>query len=135
MPVRLLHTADWQLGRSFAGIGGDAAALLREARFEAVRKIAGLATQHEVDAVLVAGDAFDGNQVAEATIHPVIMGPSAGNPSTSIGMTKPMVAAMVFCFITFTFVYATLLWHRIRLQNLADRVNHLKSLVLGKEAA
>lgn len=69
MPVRLLHTADWQLGRSFAGIGGDAAALLREARFEAVRRIAQLACEHKVDAVLVAGDAFDGNQVAEATIH------------------------------------------------------------------
>ena len=69
MPVRLLHTADWQLGRSFAGIGGDAAAMLREARFEAVRRIAGFAATHAVDAVLVAGDAFDGNQVADATIY------------------------------------------------------------------
>jgi DNA repair exonuclease SbcCD nuclease subunit len=69
MTVRLLHTADWQLGRSFAGIGGDAAALLREARFEAVRRLARLAVEHGVEAVLVAGDVFDGNQVAESTIH------------------------------------------------------------------
>ncbi|HMR30081.1 MAG TPA: DNA repair exonuclease [Geminicoccaceae bacterium] len=69
MTVRLLHTADWQLGRGFSGIGGDAAALLREARFEAVRRLARLAAEHEVAAVLVAGDVFDGNQVADATIH------------------------------------------------------------------
>ncbi len=55
MTLRLLHSADWQLGRSFAGIGGDAAALLREARFEAVRRLARLAAEHEVAAVLVAG--------------------------------------------------------------------------------
>lgn len=69
MTLRLLHTADWQLGRAFSGIGGDAAALLREARFEAVRKLARLAVEHDVAAVLVAGDVFDGNQVAETTIH------------------------------------------------------------------
>ncbi len=77
MTIRLLHTADWQLGRSFAGIGGDAAALLREARFAAVRRLARLAVEHEVDAVLVAGDVFDGNQVAEATIHRALEAMSA----------------------------------------------------------
>lgn len=69
MTVRLLHSADWQLGRSFSMIGGDAAALLREARFEAVRRLARLAVEHDVAAVLVAGDVFDSNQVADATIH------------------------------------------------------------------
>ena len=78
---------------------------------------------------------YVGVRFATATIHPVIIGPSASTPTTDIAMTSPMIAAMVFCFITFTFVYATLIWHRIRLQNLADRVGRLKSIVLGNEAA
>lgn len=77
MTVRLLHSADWQLGRSFSGIGGDAAALLREARFEVVRRLARLAIEHDVAAVLVAGDVFDGNQVADATIHRALQAMSA----------------------------------------------------------
>jgi hypothetical protein len=77
---------------------------------------------------------YFGVRMAQATIHPVIIGPSASTPQTDIRMTGGMIAAMVFCFITFTFVYATLLWHRIRLQNLADRVNDLRARVLGSEA-
>jgi hypothetical protein len=44
-----------------------------------------------------------------------------------------MVAAMVFCFVTFTFVYATLLWYRVRLANLTDRVDVLKARLLARE--
>jgi DNA repair exonuclease SbcCD nuclease subunit len=68
MTLRLLHTADWQLGKSFAGVPGDAAALLREARFQAVRTLARLAGERQVDAVLVAGDVFDDNLVGAATL-------------------------------------------------------------------
>lgn len=78
---------------------------------------------------------YFGVRLATATIHPVLIGPSASVPDTTMRMTGPMVAAMVFCFVTFTFVYATLLWHRVRLQNLSDRVNHLKSIAFGNEAA
>lgn len=77
---------------------------------------------------------YFGVRLAQATIHPVIIGPSAGIPQTDIRMTSPMIAAMVFAFITFSFVYATLLWHRVRLQNLSDRVNELKAHLLGSEA-
>lgn len=69
MTLRLLHTADWQLGKPFANIPGDAGALLREARFAAVRRIAALAVERRVDAVLVAGDVFDGNEVSDVTLH------------------------------------------------------------------
>ena len=69
MTIRLLHTADWQLGKPFANITGDAGALLRSARFEAVARLAELATRRGADAVLVAGDAFDGNMVADDTLH------------------------------------------------------------------
>jgi hypothetical protein len=69
MTLRILHTADWQLGKPFHNIPGDAGALLREARFEAVRRIAGLAARHEVAAVLVAGDVFDSNLAGDRTVH------------------------------------------------------------------
>ncbi len=68
MTLRLLHTADWQLGKPFHNLPGDVAPLLREARFAAVRTIAELATRHEVAAVLVAGDVFDGNLLPERVI-------------------------------------------------------------------
>lgn len=68
MTLRLLHTADWQLGKPFHLLPVDIAPLLREARFAAVRAIAGLAAQHEVAAVLVAGDVFDSNLVPERVI-------------------------------------------------------------------
>jgi DNA repair exonuclease SbcCD nuclease subunit len=68
MSIRILHTADWQLGRSFAGLPGEAAPLLREARFEAVRTVARLAQERRADLVLVAGDVFDDNLVGTATV-------------------------------------------------------------------
>jgi heme exporter protein C len=77
---------------------------------------------------------YFGVRLAESTIHPVIMGPSAAVPDTSMRMTGRMVAAMVFSFVTFTFVGATLIWHRIRLENLADRVNALKMTIMQKES-
>jgi len=63
-----VHTADWQLGKGFANIPGDAGAALRDQRLETVRAVARLATQRGVDAVLVAGDAFDANAVAHRTL-------------------------------------------------------------------
>jgi DNA repair exonuclease SbcCD nuclease subunit len=68
MSLRLLHTADWQLGKPFHHLPAEVAPLLREARLEAVRTIASLAARHEVAAVLVAGDVFDSNLVPERTI-------------------------------------------------------------------
>jgi DNA repair exonuclease SbcCD nuclease subunit len=60
MTIRLLHTADWQLGKSFARFaGGDLAALLREARLAVIERLAARATEADVAAVLVAGDVLD----------------------------------------------------------------------------
>jgi Calcineurin-like phosphoesterase len=66
--LRLIHTADWQLGKPFQRLPADIAPLLREARLAAVRTIASLATRHGAAAVLVAGDMFDSNLVPERTI-------------------------------------------------------------------
>ena len=69
MPVTLLHTADWQLGKPFGSIKGDTAALLREERFEAVKRIAALAQARNVDAVLVAGDVFDSATTSDRIVQ------------------------------------------------------------------
>ena len=68
MSLRILHTADWQLGKPFQSLPVEVAALVREARVAAVRTIAALAVRHEVAAVLVAGDVFDSNLAPERTV-------------------------------------------------------------------
>lgn len=67
--LKLLHTADWQIGKLFGQFEPDDAALLAEARFRTVERIARLATETDVALVLVAGDVFDTQGVAEKTIH------------------------------------------------------------------
>jgi DNA repair exonuclease SbcCD nuclease subunit len=59
MAIRLLHSADWQIGKPFSRFAGDVGAVLREARFAAVRRLAEAAREHEVTAVMVAGDILD----------------------------------------------------------------------------
>ena len=68
MVFRFVHTADWQLGKQFANIPGDAGAALRDRRIETVKEIGRLAAERGADAVLVAGDAFDANAVADRTL-------------------------------------------------------------------
>jgi DNA repair exonuclease SbcCD nuclease subunit len=69
MPIRIIHTADWQIGKIYGNIPGDAGAMLREQRFHTIRRIAELARERAVDAVLVAGDVFDSNTVKDETIR------------------------------------------------------------------
>lgn len=72
MPMpRLLHTADWQIGRQFSTFPPESAMPLMEARFTAIERLARLATEHRVDAVLVAGDVFDAQTVSERTLRRV----------------------------------------------------------------
>lgn len=66
---RILHTADWQLGRQYARFEPDDAAILADARFQAVKAIAELAVKESVDAIVVAGDVFDMQTVSERTLR------------------------------------------------------------------
>jgi DNA repair exonuclease SbcCD nuclease subunit len=60
MAIKLLHTADWQLGKPFSRFAeSDAAALLREARLTAVERLAAIAAEEAVACVLVAGDVLE----------------------------------------------------------------------------
>lgn len=67
--IRLLHTADWQIGKCYGQFEPDEAALLAEARFNAIERLAALAREKQVDLVLVAGDVFDAQGVADKTVH------------------------------------------------------------------
>jgi DNA repair exonuclease SbcCD nuclease subunit len=67
--IKLLHTADWQIGKLFGQFEPDDGALLAEARFAAVERLAKLASENRVDLMLVAGDVFDAQGVADKTIH------------------------------------------------------------------
>ena len=72
MGVSFIHTADWQIGKVFGTIGADAAVLLKAQRIKTVQRIAELATERRVDAVLVAGDVFENNLVSNETIYALV---------------------------------------------------------------
>ncbi len=67
--MRILHTADWQLGLRLRFVPGEAGARARAQRFDTVRRLADLARNRGVDAVLVAGDVFDDNGVGNDTLQ------------------------------------------------------------------
>ncbi|OZI35813.1 DNA repair exonuclease [Bordetella genomosp. 1] len=67
--THFLHTADWQIGRVYGQFDTDDAAVLAEARLETVARIAALAHERRVDAVLVAGDVFDTQAVSDRSIR------------------------------------------------------------------
>ncbi len=69
MAIRLLHTADWQIGRKFSGFGDEPGVLLAVERLRTVERIAALAAERNVDAVLVAGDVCETNAVKDETLR------------------------------------------------------------------
>lgn len=77
MMVKFLHTADWQIGKQFKTVPGDAGAALRTQRFETIKRIADLADKKEVDFILVAGDVFEDNAVSDETLRRTINAMSA----------------------------------------------------------
>jgi DNA repair exonuclease SbcCD nuclease subunit len=57
--LKLLHTADWHVGRSFGQFEPVEARKLDRDRLSVIDRILGLADQYDVHAVLCAGDLFD----------------------------------------------------------------------------
>lgn len=51
--MRLLHTSDWHLGRSFHGVG------MLDAQRDFIDQLVDAVTRHGVDVVLIAGDVYD----------------------------------------------------------------------------
>jgi DNA repair exonuclease SbcCD nuclease subunit len=57
--VRLIHTADWQIGKVFRFVDQATMGVLQEARLEAISAIGRLAMKHAAPVVVVAGDVYD----------------------------------------------------------------------------
>jgi len=84
----------------------------RRARFGAVYAILGFIS---VPLTLISIRLF-------RTIHPVVV----GSGSAAFDMSPAMLQTFLFSLWTFSLVFADLLWHRIRLGRLAERVEALK---------
>ena len=60
------------------------------------------------------------------TIHPVVVGTNEAGALGAFDMTPKMAQVFILSLVAFSFVFADLLWHRIRLARLADRVEQAK---------
>lgn len=65
---RLIHTADWQLGKPFGRFPQEVRTALGEARFDAIDRIGALARGRDATHVVVAGDVFDSPGPADRDI-------------------------------------------------------------------
>ncbi len=71
MPVKLLHTADWQMGMKALQAVGKAKEV-RARRFETAARVAELAKREAVDLVLLAGDLFEHHDVDEVVVRKTV---------------------------------------------------------------
>jgi len=65
MTFKLIHTADWQIGKRFGSFPGDKPAVLREERLRVVGRLAEAAQANGATTILVAGDVFDSETVSD----------------------------------------------------------------------
>ncbi len=66
--MRLIHTADWQIGKVFRFVDDATMSLLQEARLDVISIIGRLAVEHGAETVLVAGDVYDHGGVGDRTL-------------------------------------------------------------------
>lgn len=69
MNWRCLHTADWQIGKPFRNFEDRIAGVLDDARLTAIDRLAAAARDGGARHVLVAGDVYDAEVVAERTLR------------------------------------------------------------------
>jgi heme exporter protein C len=60
------------------------------------------------------------------TIHPVVIGTNSSATQGGFDMTSKMLVTMFFALFTFSILFITLFWHRIRLGQLAHQLDQLK---------
>lgn len=69
MTARFLHTADWQLGKPFAGIADVAKrSRVQQERLEVIARLGRMAREHQASFILVAGDLFDSPSVTRSLV-------------------------------------------------------------------
>jgi len=66
------------------------------------------------------------------TIHPALIGTASSAAQGGFDMTPRMLQTFFFSLLTFSVIFATLLWHRIRLGRLAEKVEQMKLEVMQK---
>ncbi len=67
--MKLLHTADWQLGKPFAGVADlQKRSVIQQERINALHRIADAAREHLAEMIVVAGDLFDSPSVTKSTV-------------------------------------------------------------------
>lgn len=66
--VRVLATADWQLGMPAAFLDDEARPRFAQARLDAVKMIGEIVRDQQVDLVVVGGDVFDSNQLDRSVV-------------------------------------------------------------------
>lgn len=69
MTLRLIHTADWQIGKPFGNFPPDLAGELSAARLDCIGRIGAIARERGAEFVLVAGDTFDSAALPALTIR------------------------------------------------------------------
>ena len=65
------------------------------------------------------------------TIHPVVVGSSDPTALGAFDMNAEMRVAFFFSLFTFTLIYITLLWYRLRLQRLMEKIEERKLTALS----
>jgi len=60
------------------------------------------------------------------TIHPVVIGSGDSAAQGGFDMTSKMLQTFLFTLFVFTALFVDLMWHRIRLGNLAEKVEQLR---------
>lgn len=60
------------------------------------------------------------------TIHPVVIGSNDPGAQGSFDMTTAMLQTFMFSLVVFSVLFVDLIWHRVRLGFLADKVETLK---------
>jgi len=95
--VKILHTADWQIGMAARHVGAGGAQV-RAQRIASAKALAAIAKQHGVDAVFVAGDVFEDNAVDRSDVQRVIDACAAFGVPTYVlpGNHDPLVPGSVW---------------------------------------
>lgn len=69
MPLRFIHTSDWQIRKVFRYVDEDTMALLQSARLDAVSRLGELAQEHAANHVFVAGDVYDIEALSDVALR------------------------------------------------------------------
>ncbi|MFK7829748.1 MAG: exonuclease SbcCD subunit D [Congregibacter sp.] len=69
MPLRIIHTSDWQIRKVFRFVDDDTMGLLQNARLDAISRLGELAIEHAASHVLVAGDVYDVEALSDLALR------------------------------------------------------------------